>query len=710
MSKTSYPASSSKIVARHFKNAESAIQDATKGKSLAGQGLFGENVELMAYELSVARTLDTQSLVKGVQCHEKLMQTFRDDIEDPAQEDIIEVMTLCLYGFLLDLFNEEDFRFLYRYSLRYIRTQNDIEDWLRRALIVIASCRHKKPEDIMKEIRYWITYLGAPLFSPISFSDPARELGIDLSEVLTQERYRLADALIRHPQYLSEAVAGRPFLDVYENLKEWGPDVLLRDTLGIARDAAYREAQQSLDTSLPVPDAIESVKQVFERERFQSHDGEVLQVRLQELPKPPPGEAIDPVIFELIPQKLRVGLLPSVAYSSKIKKIEIIFLGGPRIGRSGILIKTDTGGILMDFGLSVANHRIPEWCPELEMVDTVLVTHGHLDHLGGLPVLFEDYEGKWCSVGPTAGIAKMLLEDALKVGTPFAPRKYDKLDLISRYNARNIEKVTRSHVQLEYGESSEVSPGIVVTPIDACHIPGSAVYEVDVEGTKIMYTGDFNMDKSILFSGANLPTDSDYVIFDGTYWGREDFDRTRVAEQISSTIAKHGPVIIPSFAVGRSQEILMMLEDLGITKNRNVWVTGLAERVTKFVGVKGSWQSMKKNKVHLSEDDVLVAGGGMMSGGLARHHFNEQRSNPKAAVILCGYLAPRTAGWNLLHGYEKHECKVELARLSAHSSSSNLEQFAKSCKGRRYMVHTPYTASVRGLNIPEYKERIIVKT
>ena len=265
-------------------------------------------------------------------------------------------------------------------------------------------------------------------------------------------------------------------------------------------------------------------------------------------------------------------------------------------------------------------------------------------------------------------------------------------------------------MKLEYGKSNEVGPGIVVTPIDACHIPGSAVYLIDIEGVKILYTGDFNMDKSVLFPGANPPTDADYVIFDGTYWAREDFDRSKVGNQMSKTIADHGPVIIPSFAVGRSQEILLMLEELGITKNRNVMVTGMAERVTKMVGVTGSWESMKKNRVHLEEDDVLVAGGGMMSGGLARHHFNEQRNNPKAAVIPCGYLAPRTPGWNLLHGYEPHECTVEYARLSAHSSATNLETYINACKGRKIMVHTPVYSPPKGIMIPQYKERIVIPT
>lgn len=99
-----------------------------------------------------------------------------------------------------------------------------------------------------------------------------------------------------------------------------------------------------------------------------------------------------------------------------------------------------------------------------------------------------------------------------------------------------------------------------------------------------------------------------------------------------------------------------------------------------------------------------------MSGGLARHHFNEQRDNPKAAVIPCGYLAPRTPGWNLLHGYEPHECHVEYARLSAHSSATNLENYIGSCKGKKIMVHTPIYSQPKGIMIPQYKERIVIPT
>ncbi|MHA2322084.1 MAG: MBL fold metallo-hydrolase [Candidatus Thorarchaeota archaeon] len=561
----------------------------------------------------------------------------------------------------------------------------------------------------MSDIRYWLQFLGAPVFSPGLFSNAGGDFGVDIKSHLDSEELRLVDALTRHPQYIREAVEGKPFMEVMKSCREWTPDALLSELLAVAKEHVYSEAKSLVTQDMSVSDSIEVMKKHFEKSQFQSHKTAVLPVRLQQLENPPPGEAIDPVIFELIPQKLRMGLLPSVAYSSKTKNIEIIFLGGPRIGRSGILIKTDTGGVLLDFGLSVANHMMPEWVPELEMIDTVLVSHAHLDHLGGLPVLFDKFDGKWCSVGPTGGIAKVLLTDAIKVGTPAPPRRYNKLDLISRFNEDNIKKVTDNHVRLEYGKSNEVGPGIVVTPVEACHIPGSAVYSIDIEGVKILYTGDFNMDDSALFPGANIPIDADYVIFDGTYWGREDFNRKQVSETISDIVGNYGPVVIPSFAVGRSQEILTILENIGVTKNRNVMVAGMADHVTNLVGVQGHWQSMKKNKVHLDKEDVLVAGGGMMGGGLARHHFNEHRNNPSAAVILCGYLAPRTPGWNLLNGYEPHECKLEYARLSAHSSASNLQAYISSCSGKKIMVHTPTEKAPKGISIPEYRERITIK-
>ncbi|MGY5875667.1 MAG: MBL fold metallo-hydrolase [Candidatus Thorarchaeota archaeon] len=701
------PVNKNKTIEKWFSQAVKDANDSENGKKISdGEDAFGYNRQLFAYEILRAHDIEGENLEYAKKVNVRLQSIFRDILDSINVRELVESLTLCLYGFVLGNYNEEDLRFVYRYSLGAVREHSDVEKWLRKALVFLGAVKSPTPRKTLSEVRNWISFMGAPLHNPSGLVEFGTEFGVDFNDTLNEEDYRIVDTLRRHSQYLKEAVESKTYHELREATKDWLPDVISSRILSIFRKTIYEKAQKKVTSDMSVSEACKKVKSTFKKEEFQTHGSAVLPIRLQELSAPPIADAVDPIVFELIPQKLRRDLLPSVAYSTATKNIEIIFLGGRTIGRSGILIKTDTGGILMDFGLSVANQRVPEWVPELEMIDTVLVSHAHLDHVGGLPVLYENYSGKWCSTSLTGAITKSLLDDAIKIGTPSLPRRRDRSDMISWFKQSNIDKVGKSHVKLEVGKSSEVGPGIVVTPIDAAHIPGSVSYLVDIEGVKILYTGDFNLDKSVLFPGATLPTDPDVVIFDGTYWGREDFDRGKVTQDISRIIEKKGPVIIPSFAVGRSQEMLMILEELGITNNRNVMVAGLAEQITKIVGITGHWQGMKKNKVVLDKDDVLVAGGGMMSGGLARHHFKEQRSNPNAAVIPCGYMAPRTPGWNLINGYEPHDCELMYARLSAHSSATNLEQYIKSCKGKKVMIHTPVEEPPKGLIVPDFASRL----
>lgn len=709
--KNRVPKTKNKVISAVLSTAITNAQKVVKGQQISpDDGPFGENNELLPFAVLRASDLETASLVQAIRIQALLDRVFRDDLSEITLADYLDCITLGFYGFIMKDYDEEDFRYLYRYSLGRGIKHEPIMEWLRKALVFDSCIRYSKPREMVHHVLKWLKFLGTPYFNPNLLVDVSSEFGINIRPLMNEHEFKLVDSLRRHSEYLEEALGDRSYSETRSATEDWLPDALSSRILSVYREKAYKQAQSKVAPDTTAEHAFKIVQKGFKDTGFQSGSNSVLPVRLQDLPSPPEAPAVDPVVFEMIPQKLRVGLLPAVAYATKTKRIEVIFIGGPRIGHSGILIKTDTGGVLIDFGLSVANQRIPEWVPELEMIDTVLITHSHLDHVGGLPILYENFTGKWCSTGVTGAASMTLLEDAIQVGTPSPPRKWDKLDLISRYKERNISKLFKNHVKLEIGESSEVGPGILVTPVDACHIPGSASYLVDIEGVKILYTGDFNADKSALYPGSSLPTHADMVIFDGTYWGREDFDRPRVANLLSEVAQGHGPVIIPTFAVGRSQEILVTLDGLGITKQRNVIVAGMAERVTKLAGFFGSWQGMKKNKVTLDKDDILVAGGGMMTGGPARQHFKEHRNNPDAAIILCGYLAPRTPGWNLLHGYEPHECRVEYARLSAHSSAGNLEQYIRSCSGKKVMVHTPCQDAPKGVLIPGPRERIVLKT
>ncbi|NWF95901.1 MAG: MBL fold metallo-hydrolase [Candidatus Thorarchaeota archaeon] len=702
-----YPVTGIKTMDGFFESIEADTEKLRQGKRIASHsGLFGESHEIALFEL--ARTRTTSSLPLPIAAKvSATLDSYMLDSADTFDEGLYkDALAMCLYGHLLGNYTDEDFRYLYRYSLWKSQVSESTDDWMRKALVILSAVCGPSPREIMSEVRRWIDYLGTPLWQPARFVDVCAALGIDIGPLLVEEDYRLTDTLQRRSAYLYEAAQGKKYYDVRSATREWLPEVLSSRLFSEFQRAVYAQAQQLVSDADDVRAAFRKVSDYFAECDFRTHPDDILPVRLQQLARPPSPDIVDHVVFEMVPQKMRVQLMPSIVYSTRTKKVEIILLGGQEIGRSAVLVKTSSGGILMDFGLSVANQSTPLWEPEVNLIDTVLVTHSHLDHVGGLPVLYEEFTGKWCSVAPTGAVAMTLLEDALNVGTPLPPRKNDPTDMVSRFTKENIQRVAKNHVNLEVGKSSEVAAGVVVTPIQASHIPGSVAYLVDIEGLKILYTGDFNLDDSLLFPGAQMPTESDVTIFDGTYWGREDFDRQRAAALFDDVTRNNGPVIIPSFAVGRTQEVLTMLEKTGITSRRNVMVAGMAETITKMTGYQGSWSGMKKNKTWLDRDDVLVTGGGMMAGGLARQFFNEHRDNKEAAVVLCGYLAPRTPGWNLLHGYEKHQCRVEYARLSAHSSSTRLQEWVRSCTGIKVMVHTPERTPPDGVTVPSQGQRI----
>ena len=208
------PKTKHKLIRRIFSQAESDLKIAMKEKPVPeGEGLFGESREFIVFELAKASNQTVSTLPIAQKANELLMLIFRDAKDSVTAVELIEAMTLCLHGLVFGNYNEEDFRFLYRYGLRYIRGQAPIEKWLRKALIYNAAVNKDSVKEIISEVRFWIQFLGAPFFGPATFSDAGKELEIDIDKELESESFRLVDAVARHPQYLKEAVQGMSFLD-----------------------------------------------------------------------------------------------------------------------------------------------------------------------------------------------------------------------------------------------------------------------------------------------------------------------------------------------------------------------------------------------------------------------------------------------------------------------------------------------------------------
>jgi len=250
------------------------------------------------------------------------------------------------------------------------------------------------------------------------------------------------------------------------------------------------------------------------------------------------------------------------AYSSPsiAQKIRITFLGGGNIGNMAIIIQIDNNAILLDYGMSVANNAIPRWHPSLNFVNVVLLTHAHLDHSGALPYLITPKNGKRWYASPTTKIlTEKLLFNTSNVVKERYKKKIKYLPVLKSYTkASRLVNLFNVFNPLKPKESVEVSPGFEVMPYPASHLFGSYSYELNVFGKRILFTGDFSLDKNELFPGAKLPTDCDITIFDGTYYNREipREDPNVVLSQAAESCSR---IIIPAFSLGRTQEMIKRL-------------------------------------------------------------------------------------------------------------------------------------------------------
>ncbi|MHA2359426.1 MAG: hypothetical protein ACXAB5_04075, partial [Candidatus Thorarchaeota archaeon] len=267
--KKGFPNTKYKVIRTLFSRAESDLQLVTKGKKIPDEtGIFGDPRELLVFELAKSIENSVESLEKAISADKVLLEIFRDVREDPSVLEMIQSMTLGLYGLILGNYNEEDFRYLYRYSLKHVRNHQKIEQWLRKALVLLAASQYDDEREIMSEIRLWLQFLGAPIFSPASFVKYGEELGVDIKSVVDSEEFKFVDALSRHSQYLREAIEGRPFLEVYNFCKEWTPDALLSDLLAITREKAYKGAQEVVESDMDVTQSFEAVKKHFKKNQF----------------------------------------------------------------------------------------------------------------------------------------------------------------------------------------------------------------------------------------------------------------------------------------------------------------------------------------------------------------------------------------------------------------------------------------------------------
>ena len=372
-------------------------------------------------------------------------------------------------------------------------------------------------------------------------------------------------------------------------------------------------------------------------------------------------------------------------------------LGGFReVGRSSLLLETPHSKVMIDCGISPepgikgldanAGGDVNKAFPYLDSagftineLDAVILTHGHMDHIGFVPYLFKyGYEGPVYCTQPTRDLAALLLNDYTKLvqrsgGTPL-------------YDEKDVKKVLSHMITRDYGEVTNITDELKLTYHNAGHILGSATVHLHVgEGMyNIVHTGDMKYGFTRLFD----PTDTRYpridtLFIESTYGGPKDITPNRrdaevnLMNIIKRTIQNNGKVLIPLFAVGRSQELQLVLESY-LTSNEYkldvpVYLDGmileasaihtaypeylkesLRNRILNnrspfeseiFEVVKG-----EREEVFDKGPGIILASGGMMNGGASVEYFKRLADDPKNSLIFVGYNSSNSMGRRIQNG------------------------------------------------------------
>ncbi len=418
-----------------------------------------------------------------------------------------------------------------------------------------------------------------------------------------------------------------------------------------------------------------------------------------------PPQTVDMDIIARVPQKLVRDVAMKFAYSSPDipQKFKLYFPGGDGIGHSAIILKTNEGLLLFDFGLSVLNTTLPRWYPILHKLDAIFLTHAHLDHSGSLPLLYNKLKTPWFGTRETNILTQILWSDTRKilsrnVNNNIINNNYVLKNLTSEANILNT---AQSFNEIKIGEEISILPDVSVRAYNAGHLFGSVGYEITVGNKKLFYTGDFNTQGSFMLDKANFPKDNDITIFDGTYYARYETMVTDPEIIMRDILDESSRVIIPAFSIGRSHEILYLLKNMKLNKTWNVYLTGMAATVANNLNLAFNGENNSLNieyRKSINENDfvdnsIVITGQGMLQVGTSRKLLEYTKHDNSTSVVLTGYQSPNTLGYHIINNREifnnKYQQRVFKLRLSGHSPPDKLDRFIDEQENKKIMVHSP---------------------
>jgi metallo-beta-lactamase family protein len=367
----------------------------------------------------------------------------------------------------------------------------------------------------------------------------------------------------------------------------------------------------------------------------------------------------------------------------------------------------------------------------------MLLSHGHIDHSGNLPNLVKNgYRGPIYAQRASSHLTRLMLEDSAHIqeaDAEYLNRRRAKQGgppVVPLYNAEDAVQANSQFVEQDYDESFEVIPGVRATFVEAGHILGSTAIVLDIEekGRKqrLWFSGDIGRAELPIIRSPKLPSEADTLIMECTYGDRSHPSPAQAYEQllaiVGDTIKRGGKVIIPAFAVGRTQEIVYDLNRMvtagdlprvpvyvdsplavNVTdifrahpecfdKETRAFIESGEEREALGFEMLTYVRSVEESKAlnFRKEPMIIISASGMVEVGRVLHHLKNNVNDENSVVLIVSWMAPHTLGRRLVEGETRikifgdvYERKIRVARIdgfSAHAGQDGLLDYARATK------------------------------
>ncbi len=434
------------------------------------------------------------------------------------------------------------------------------------------------------------------------------------------------------------------------------------------------------------------------------------------------------------------------------KWIRLSALGGFReVGRSCILLQTPESNVLLDCGIKPGSNEFPHLeAPEFDInkLTAVVLSHAHMDHCGAIPLLYKmGYKGPLYCTLPTRDLMVLLCMDYVEI--------MQREGGNAPYATKDIKEAVKHTICLEYDEVSDITPDIRLTLLNSGHILGGSLVHLHIGNGlhNVLYTGDIKFDRTALFEPASSNFKrAETIITESTYGSEEDIQPKRsdteqnLMDIINKTMERGGKVLIPSFAVERSQDIMVILKNYGL--KYPVYLDGMIWDATAIHTTYPEYFSRdlqrqilqqgdnpftdpmfrrigsteERNNVLKSKDPcVIVATSGMLIAGPSVWWLKKLAEDNNNTLLFVGYQGEGTLGRRIQKGWQevpmedegktravKINCEIQtVTGLSGHSDVKQLVNYLTRLKQRPERIIVDHGESSKCVEFARIAHKVI---